>query len=285
MSYLRLPAFFAAALLLVSAARPAEPFAFQDGDRVVWLGNTLIEREQQTGYWETALVSRFPNTSLTFRNLGWSGDTVFGEAWASFDPVPVGFRRLRDHVLALKPTVLVIGYGMNESFAGPAGLPHFVQGLNTLLDTLAPTHARVVLLSPIRHEDMGRPLPDPRAHNKNLRLYTDAIRAVAQTRHCYFVDLFDLMGRRSQRHLTSNGIHFTPTGYWDSAVLLERGLGVLPAPWHVELSATARCSRPQESALLRSPKRRYAFSSPTVRYPCPHGPPTQPTPPVEATSA
>ncbi len=39
---------------------------------------------------------------------------------------------------------------------------------------LAPTRARIVLLSPLRHEDLGRPLPDPAEHNKNLRLYRDA---------------------------------------------------------------------------------------------------------------
>ncbi len=31
-------------------------FEFQPGDRVVLLGNTLIEREQAYGYWELALT-------------------------------------------------------------------------------------------------------------------------------------------------------------------------------------------------------------------------------------
>jgi len=235
----RILALLLGTLLFAPPAAASDVFAFKNGDRVVWLGNTLIEREQLSGYWETALTSRYPDKTIIFRNLGWSGDTVFGEAWASFDPVAVGFRRLRDHVFALKPTVLIIGYGMNESFAGQAGLAHFVQGLDTLLDTLAPTHARVVLLSPIYHEDMGRPLPDPTEHNKNLHLYTEAIRQTAQKRHCFFVDLYDLLSHQPQ-HLTSNGIHLTPTGYQQSAALLERGLGILPTPWEVKLSADGR---------------------------------------------
>jgi len=62
---------------------------------------------------------------VTFRNLGWSGDTVWGEARAEFGSAADGFRKLRDHVLGLKPTVIVVGYGTNESFAGPAGVAKF----------------------------------------------------------------------------------------------------------------------------------------------------------------
>ena len=66
-------------------ARAADPFELKDGDRVVFVGNTLIEREQRYGYWETMLTSHFPDRRVTFRNLGWSGDTVFGDARAGFE--------------------------------------------------------------------------------------------------------------------------------------------------------------------------------------------------------
>src|SRR6185437_5268160 len=126
-----------------------------------------------------------------------------------------GFRQLKEHVLALKPTVLIIGYGTNESFAGPKGLPHFVKGLETLLDTFAPTKARVVLLSPMKQENLGRPLPDPTENNKNLRLYADAIREVAKKRGHFFVDLYELLAKEKYP-LTDNGISLTVWGYWRS---------------------------------------------------------------------
>ena len=55
------------------AAVPTQPSRFE----------TLAqgERDQAHGYLETILTARHPG--LTFRNLGWSGDTVFGEAQAS----------------------------------------------------------------------------------------------------------------------------------------------------------------------------------------------------------
>jgi lysophospholipase L1-like esterase len=218
-------------------AQAADAFQLLEGDRVVLLGNTLIEREQRYGYWETALTRRYPDKSITFRNLGWSGDTVFGEARAGFGGPADGFRHLKEHVLALKPTVLIIGYGANESFDGPAGLPRFVKGLETLLDALAPTKARVVLLSPLKQEDLGRPLPDPAAINKNLRLYADAIRDTAKKRGHLFVDLYDLLGKDAEKGhpLTDNGIHMTAYGYWRSAIVLERALGLPETVWSLEV--------------------------------------------------
>ncbi len=65
--------------LAASPVWAADAFALRDGDRVVLVGNTLIEREQRYGYWETALTRCYPDKSITFRNLGWSGDTVFGD--------------------------------------------------------------------------------------------------------------------------------------------------------------------------------------------------------------
>lgn len=211
-------------LIVVSMAGAAEPFALRDDDRVVLVGSTLIEREQRYGYWETALTLSYPDKSIIFRNLGWSGDTVFGDARAGFGTQVDGFRQLKDHVLALKPTVIFIGYGTNESFEGAKGLPRFVKGLETLLDTFAPLKARIVLLSPLKQEDLGLPLPDPAENNKNLRLYADAIGEVAEKRGHRFVDLYDLLGRE-KKPLTDNGIHLTSDGYMRSALVLQKALG------------------------------------------------------------
>jgi hypothetical protein len=231
-------------LLLPVSLHAADDFKLADADRVVLLGNTLIEREQRRGYWELALTTRFPAARVTFRNLGWSGDTVFGEARAGFGKPADGFKHLKEHVLALKPTVLVIGYGSAEAFDGPKGLPGFTRGLNTLLDALAPAKARVVLLSPLRQEDLGPPLPDPSAQNRNLRLYADAIHDVAKKRGHRFVDLYDLLGDGAKAKppvpLTDNGIHLTPWGYWRSALALEPGLGLPERAWHVAVDAGTR---------------------------------------------
>src|SRR6187455_2950099 len=68
-----------------SFAATQTPFEFRDGDRVVLIGDTLIEREPAHGYVEQRLTTEFPTRHVTFRNLGWSADTPAGESRASFD--------------------------------------------------------------------------------------------------------------------------------------------------------------------------------------------------------
>jgi lysophospholipase L1-like esterase len=202
----------------------ADPFVFQDGDRVVLLGSTLIEREQKYGFWELALTLKNRDKNVTFRNLGWSGDTVHGEARNSFDESPKGFERLVTLTKELKPTVIVICYGHNESFEGKAGVPKFTAGLEKLLDSLAPTKARIVLMSPTPFEKAG-PVADPIPKDKNLSQCRDVIKKMAAQRSLEFVDLFDrvLVAETTSPEplrLTDNGIHYSPHGYAYTAPLL-----------------------------------------------------------------
>jgi lysophospholipase L1-like esterase len=213
---------------LASSSDAAPPFELVDGDRVVLIGGTLIERDQSYGYLETRLVRRYPGRSITFRNLGWSGDTVEGPSRAGFGRVADGFKHLQEHVLALMPTVIIIGYGSNEAFEGAAGLPRFLQNLDKLLASIGPTGARLVFLGPSRQEDLGPPLPNPGRHNADLALYRDALKVVAEKRGAPFIDLFEALpdgAKASPRlPLTSNGIHLTPYGYWREAAEIEKAL-------------------------------------------------------------
>ncbi|WP_165251441.1 SGNH/GDSL hydrolase family protein [Paludisphaera soli] len=222
-----------AGLLLVftastAVAEPPPPWDFQDGDRVVLVGDTFIEREQRYAYLETVLTIANPDKDLTFRNLGWSGDTVRGLSRAGFDPPEAGFRELVKQVTDAKPTVLVVGYGMADSFDGEAGLSRFVEGYNAFLDAVAPTKARLVLLSPLPHEPMPAPLPDPASHNRDLALYADAVRKIAEVRDAAFIDLFGEVTKARQARQakgpssetdTDNGIHPTALGFWRLANL------------------------------------------------------------------
>jgi lysophospholipase L1-like esterase len=227
-------------LLAAVPVTGADGFQLKDGDRVVLLGSTLIEREQRYGYWETALTIRHPDRNISFRNLGWSGDTVWGEARAGFDTPKDGYRRLVEHALALKAKMLVLGYGTNESFAGPDGLGKFKQQYERLLDELAPAKSQYVLLAPMRLERLPTPLPDPAAANRNLDLYATAIKEIADRRRHRFVDLSAELERlpgRPKGPLTDDGMHLTALGYWQTAFGLERGLGLEPLARRAEAKA------------------------------------------------
>lgn len=242
----------AATAVGADADQPA-PFELRHGDRVVLIGSTLVERAESFGYLETALTCRYPRRNILFRNLGWSGDTVYGDARAGFDNAEKGFQRLVEHVLALEPTVLFIGYGTNESFDGPAGLPRFQAGLDRLLDALAPTKARLVFLSPLKQEDLGRPLPDPTRHNRELETYCDVLRAAAVARGGVYVDLYNALGSGTEAALpgplTDNGLHLTAYGYWRATATIERLLGLADEPWQVELTHDVQLTSAQGTAI------------------------------------
>jgi lysophospholipase L1-like esterase len=209
----------------------AADFQFRDGDRVVLIGSTLIEREQRYGYWEAAITAANPDKNITFRNLGWSGDTVWGEARADFGSVADGYKHLIDHVKAEKPTVIIVGYGTNESFAGPAGLQKFKEQLAKLLDDLAPTKARLVMLAPLKMFKMPPPLPDPTKANENLAFYGKAIEEEAKKRGAKFVDLDEPLKTYSEwdaehfRHATDDGMHLAANGYAFTNGYLSTQLG------------------------------------------------------------
>jgi hypothetical protein len=212
------PLLLSAALAALPAAEP--PLQLKDGDRVVLVGGTLIEREQVYGYWEAALTARHPDKNITFRNLGWSGDTVWGESRGSFGGPAEGLKKLKEGVRGLKPTVLIVAYGGNESFAGKDGLPRFEKGLNDLLDALTPPDCRVVLLGPPLMEENAPLSKEARdAHNRDVALYRDAVKGIADKRKAVFFDLWIAI------LLTDNGMHLGELGYKLSTDHLERALG------------------------------------------------------------
>ncbi|MEK6235816.1 MAG: GDSL-type esterase/lipase family protein, partial [Planctomycetales bacterium] len=144
-------------------------------------------------------------------------------------------------------------------------LAGFRQDLNKLLDALAETKARIVLVSPIRHEKLPPPLPDPANHNRQLEKYVAVLADVAKSRQAVTADLFhSLQSDResSAAHpLTDNGIHLTPHGYRKASLALERELGVAPPPWRVEISVAD--PKPQASGTQVS---QVAFQENTLKF-------------------
>ncbi len=220
--------------LLAPDARAQEPFTLKDGDRVVFLGNGFVEQDHAFGFLESRLTRRWPSANVVFRNLGWGGDTVQGFARTSGFEQPDGMGRLLKEVQALKPTVLFVAYGMNESFAGAKGLPGFTQDYRKLLGQLAPLKAKLVLLSPTHHEDLGRPFPDPAAHNRDLQRYADAIKQLAADLKTPYIDLLQPL-RAAKTRITTNGIQLNALGYSLAAQAIEKQLALPAREWAVAI--------------------------------------------------
>ena len=259
---LRLWAAFAVTLVLISTVpargRAAEPFVLHVGDHICIIGNTLAERMQYDGWLETLLYARFPKHDLVIRNLGFSGDEIttrlrsknFGtpDEWLSGKAAPIGgYEENRLSGANTKADVIFAFFGYNESYAGEGGLGAFKQQLGDWI-----THTidqkyngksapRIVLFSPIAHEDLHNPdLPDGRDNNKRLELYTKAMEEVAQARGVRFVDLFtpsrQLYGA-AKSPLTINGVHLSAEGGRRIGEVIDRALfGPPPAQTEAHLT-------------------------------------------------
>jgi lysophospholipase L1-like esterase len=185
-----------AAGVVARAAQDATPIALRAGDRIALVGGTFLEREYHYGLIETALTIAHPEKRLTFRNLGWSGDTVRGEARAYFGAPAEGYKALVAAVAEAGPDVVLLAYGGNEAFEGGDALPAFVAQYEKLLTDIAAPGRRLVLLTPLPADAATSPMPPEKveARNRALAAYAAAIRSLAKSARLATVDLFAAMG-------------------------------------------------------------------------------------------
>lgn len=244
------------------------------GDRIVVIGNTFAERMALFGHFETALSARYPDHRFTFRNLGWSGDTVL------IRQRPYGFGEMHRHLGDQKADVILACFGMADSFGGSRGLPGFRGDLTRFVGELLGHHyngrsaPRLALISPIARESIAPGFEDETiAHNRDLAAYTAVMREVAADFKIPFADLFSPSATFVERQaafpadlgpaplvgdeilaatgrLTFNGIHLTDTGYWVVSRWLLAALGHESAPWDVTLDRGG--GRPESSGTVIS---------------------------------
>lgn len=215
---------------LLAQDRDRADFPLSKGGRIVLIGSTLADRLQHFGWLETRLQLARPGLDLSFRNLGWSGDEV------ALMPRPLDFGNLETHLAEQRADTILMCFGANESFAGAAGLESFKAELRSLVGRLRAValpdgrRARLVLVSPIAHEQLGSPWPDAEPRNVELERYTAAMSEEAETLGLSFIDLFhptrSLMAENVGAPLTINGIHLTENGYRAVSEILALGLGV-----------------------------------------------------------
>ncbi|MEM7390976.1 MAG: PVC-type heme-binding CxxCH protein [Verrucomicrobiota bacterium] len=211
----------------LSAASSGDALNLLPGQRVVWIGNTFIERMQEYGHLETEIHALHPNHKLVIRNLAWSGDTV------SLRPRPHNFGDVQSYLEKIEADVILAGYGLNETwdYDGESGLPRFEADLKSYLTKLrsqkynGKTAPELVLLSPIACEDSGV-VPDAGERNRLLRLYAAAMARVAEEQGVRFVDLFtpSFAAMSGASRLTLNGIHLTPEGYAKLAPIFAKAI-------------------------------------------------------------
>ena len=224
-------AFIVALALNLSRSLPAaEPNALEleRGDHISIIGNTLADRMQHDGWLEAYLQSRFPKHALVIRDLGFSGDELKVRLRSA------NFGSPDDWLTGGQTDVVFAFFGYNESFAGREGVDQFKKDLEAFIkSTLAHKYngksaPRLVLFSPIAHEDLHDPnQSDGAENNERIALYTRAMSDVARANDVIFVDLFAPtreLYKKASKPLTINGIHLNEEGNRQLAEVIDRAL-------------------------------------------------------------
>lgn len=266
MSPSRLIGFVAAVAFSLGSLTLAAEFAIRDGDRVVFLGDSITEQRLYTTYIEAYALTRHPDWKLTFRNVGWGGDTAWlrqrarpnegqlfaadGTAQQKMVEASVGFGLARD-VLPLRPTFLTVKFGMNDH-AYQAFRPDiyraYARSQAEIAKVLARGATRVTFLTPQPIEEK-RPDPDQDIKNQSLRKFSEGLKDVAAANGASFVDQFDpymavMMAERGKDPKAYIGggdaVHPGPAGHTIMAWAVLKGLGAPALVSRADVDATKK---------------------------------------------
>ena len=94
----------AAALCMCASAAAQTVAPFKDGDRAVFLGNSITDGGHYHSYIWLYYMTRFPYMDLRVMNAGIGGETA-GDM----------YKRLDGDVFSKRPTVLTVTFGMNDT--------------------------------------------------------------------------------------------------------------------------------------------------------------------------
>ena len=191
------------------------PLKLAKGDRIAFIGNTLLDRAQEFSHFESFLHLAHPGHNLVVRNFAWSADEV------DLQPRPDNFATVKQHLTREKIDVIFAAFGYNESFAGTDAIDVFKARLTTWLIDLktsafnGKTAPRIVLISPVANENIeGVPAAD--LNNERIAAYAKAIAEVAATEKVGYANVFDVTKAamaNTNIDLTFNGAHLLDEGY------------------------------------------------------------------------
>lgn len=183
------------------------------GDSITAGGDATEPRLIYWQRWADGLQQRYPQARVDAINGATGGDST-----------PQGLHRLQEKVIAQKPDLVLLGFGMNDHNIGGFGtpLPAFGVNLGTLIDRIRKeTGAEVIVLSTFP--------PNPKWHygSHNMEAYAKATEKVAREKGCAYVDVYQnwvaIEAKKKPEDLLANNInHPNDFGHWIYFELLNR---------------------------------------------------------------
>jgi len=229
-----------------------------DGARISIIGGGLASRMMKYSHFETTMQLRYPGKKLIIRNLADEGDTPAfrphpgrseqfafpgaediykkynygkgGRAQGNFETPDQWLKRL-------KSDIVIAFFGFNSSFRGEAGLANYKTELAAFIDhTLAQKYngksaPQIAIASPTAIQDLSATYNTPTGgtQNKNLLLYSTAMKEVCAEKGVLFLDLFSPSKSAfdaSKEPMTVDGALLNSKAYaWLAEVLADNLFG------------------------------------------------------------
>jgi lysophospholipase L1-like esterase len=247
---------FAISLLLLAGTLYSQTFKLQDGDTVVFYGDSITDQRLYTTFAETYVITRFPKLNIRFVHSGWGGDRVSGGAGGNVD------LRLRRDVLPYRPTVMTIMLGMNDGryraydprifsdFA--AGYEKIIHDMHTALPSL-----RITVIEPSPYDDVTRTPMFEGGYNAVLVRYGQFLRDLAGREHLQVADLntpvVRMLGNAKSRdaklaeRIIPDRVHPGPGGHLIMAEALLKSWDAPALVTDVEIDAAAKAVKRSEN--------------------------------------
>ena len=244
---------FVLVFMLFSVLQFQQPLTLElkQDAHIALIGGNLGSRMMHYGLFETEMHVRYPEKSLFIRNMCDPGETPgfrphasrfspwafpgaekFQTEYANNSDSEGHFDSPDQWLTKLNTDIIIAFFGYSESFQGEAGLENYKQELDAFIKhTLSQKYngssaPQLALISPTAFEDLTsiHDLPNGEKENKNLLLYTNAMKAVAQQNKVQFVDAFTPSKQwysNTAEPLTIDGAQLNEAGYKKLAKLLS----------------------------------------------------------------
>jgi lysophospholipase L1-like esterase len=158
------------------------PIDFDREETVVFYGDSITEQNLYAAYLETFLTTRWPDKKLLFYNFGWGGDNAAG-----------GAARYRRDVAPVKPTRVLVNFGMNDG----AYVPYdekiraaYLGNQRLLADAIAAGGAKQILFTTSAVDPDRNPSLVP--YNDALDRFAAGVTDLGAERKLPVIDLFHL---------------------------------------------------------------------------------------------
>ncbi len=152
-------------------------FLFHDGDRIVFIGDSLTVQGDYEKYIENFIRTRYPKWKILIRNAGINGYTA-----------QLGYPYIDTDVLIWKPNVAVINWGMNDG-RRTDGVKYYQAGIVPYIDKLQKNNIKIVLCSNVPI-DIGDEPDKYTNFNQNFNEMANFAMNLAKEKNLIFVDQF-----------------------------------------------------------------------------------------------